>query len=212
MWWNPETLSDRSKDFLHLLLGLFDVLVLRASEGMYAEQFRAMIRLLFEVPFSFLKERLNIFKSALDPKRAENNFALNNLKMFIDNSFAVHSCSWAIVKSYEGLDVNVYSKPMVMYALSISVTSFNLKVHLKEPENQFRFLSVLWTYNYNLSNQLSFGVDAVLQTRALYIGCVMLTSQNTQKKRQLASATSPGNVHSSWSCFARTVQSNSTQL
>ncbi|KAL8185848.1 UNVERIFIED_CONTAM: HEAT repeat-containing protein 1, partial [Gekko kuhli] len=112
VWWNPETLSDKSKDFLHLLLGLFDVLILRADEGIYAEQFRAMIRLLFEI-------------------------------------------------------------------------------HLKEPENQFRFLSVLWTYNYNLSNQLNFKVDAVLQTRALYIGRVMLTSQTTQKKRELASATSP---------------------
>ncbi|XP_077201538.1 HEAT repeat-containing protein 1 [Paroedura picta] len=112
VWWNPETLSDKSRDFLHLLLGLFDVLVFRASEGIYAEQFRAMIRLLFEV-------------------------------------------------------------------------------HFKEPENQFKFLSVLWTYNYNLSNQLDFGVDAVLQTRALYIGCVMLTSQTSQKKRQLASAASP---------------------
>nr|XP_056709237.1 HEAT repeat-containing protein 1 [Euleptes europaea] len=112
VWWNPETLSDKSKDYLHLLLGLFDVLVLRASEGIYANHFRTMTRLLFEV-------------------------------------------------------------------------------HLKEPEDQFRFLSVLWTYNYNLSNQLNFGMDAVLQTRALYIGCVILTSQTAQRKRLLASATSP---------------------
>ncbi|XP_054850338.1 HEAT repeat-containing protein 1 [Eublepharis macularius] len=112
VWWNPEMLSGKSKDYLHLLLGLFDVLVLRASEGIYADPFRAIMRLLFEV-------------------------------------------------------------------------------HLKEPENQFGFLSVLWTYNYNLSNQLSFVMDAVLQTRALYIGCAMLTSQTTQKKRQLASAPSP---------------------
>uniref|UniRef100_A0ACB8GBL6 HEAT repeat-containing protein 1 n=2 Tax=Sphaerodactylus townsendi TaxID=933632 RepID=A0ACB8GBL6_9SAUR len=101
-----------SKDYLHLLLELFDVLVLRASEGIYANQFRTMTKLLFEV-------------------------------------------------------------------------------HLKEPENQFRFLSVLWTYNYNLSNQFNFKIDAVLQTRALYIGSVMLTSQTSQKKRQLTSAASP---------------------
>ncbi|XP_053156079.1 HEAT repeat-containing protein 1 [Hemicordylus capensis] len=112
IWWNPETLSDTSKDYLHLLLGLFDVLVRGASEGIYAGQFRVMMQILFEV-------------------------------------------------------------------------------HLKEPENQFKFLSVLWTYNCNLSNQLNIVVDAILQTQALYIGCAMLASQTLQKKKQLVSAASP---------------------
>uniref|UniRef100_A0A8D2JAB7 HEAT repeat-containing protein 1 n=1 Tax=Varanus komodoensis TaxID=61221 RepID=A0A8D2JAB7_VARKO len=112
VWWNPETLSEKSKDYLQLLLQLFDILVHGASEGFYADDFRAMLRLLFEV-------------------------------------------------------------------------------HLKEPEDQFKFLSVLWTYNYNITNQLDFVMDAILQTRALYIGCAMLTSQAVQKKRQLASADSP---------------------
>lgn len=79
------------------------------------------------------------------------------------------------------------------YTLSTSL--FNLKVHLKEPDNQFRFLSVLWTYNYNLSNQLNFAMDAVLQTRALYIGHAMLISQTMQMKKQLASEASPGTIH-----------------
>ncbi|XP_007435093.1 HEAT repeat-containing protein 1 isoform X1 [Python bivittatus] len=112
VWWNPETLNANSKDYLHLLLGLFDIVVCGASEGLYAGHFRAMMRLLFEV-------------------------------------------------------------------------------HLKGPEHQFRFLSILWTYSYNLCNQLNFVVDAVLHTRALYIGCAMLESQPKQKKRQLVSTASP---------------------
>ncbi|XP_015678298.1 HEAT repeat-containing protein 1 [Protobothrops mucrosquamatus] len=112
VWWNPETLNSNSKDYLHLLLGLFDIVIRGASEGFYAGHFRAMMRLLFEA-------------------------------------------------------------------------------HLKGPEHQFRFLSILWTYNYNLCNQLNFVMDAVLQTRALYIGCVMLESQSEQKKRQLVSTASP---------------------
>ncbi|KAJ7342282.1 hypothetical protein JRQ81_010011 [Phrynocephalus forsythii] len=111
-WWNPETLSKPSKDYLCLLLGIFDALVCGASDGIYADHFRAMMQLLFEV-------------------------------------------------------------------------------HLKEPDNQFKFLSVLWTYNFNISNQINFVVDAVLQTRALYIGCAMLAAQTVQTKKKLTAATSP---------------------
>ncbi|XP_061480551.1 HEAT repeat-containing protein 1 isoform X2 [Rhineura floridana] len=52
VWWNPETLSETSKGYLHLLLGLFDILVHGASEGIYADHFRAMIRLLFKLNFA----------------------------------------------------------------------------------------------------------------------------------------------------------------
>ncbi|XP_066467559.1 HEAT repeat-containing protein 1 [Tiliqua scincoides] len=112
IWWNPESLNEKSQDYLHLLLGLFDIVVRGASEGLYADHFRRMMHLLFEV-------------------------------------------------------------------------------HLKEPENRFRFLSVLWTYSYNISNQLNFVMDAVLQTRALYIGHAMLISQTVLMKKQLASEASP---------------------
>ncbi|CAI5770584.1 repeat-containing 1 [Podarcis lilfordi] len=112
LWWNPETLSEASKNYLHLLLELFDILVRGASEGIYADHFRAMMKLLFQV-------------------------------------------------------------------------------HLKSPEHEFRFLSVLWTYSYNLSNQLNVVMDAVQQTRALYIGHAMLASQSVQRKRQLTPANSP---------------------
>nr|XP_016854661.1 PREDICTED: HEAT repeat-containing protein 1 [Anolis carolinensis] len=112
MWWNPETLNRKNKDYLNLLLGLFDSLLSGASEGNNTDHFRTMMRLLFEV-------------------------------------------------------------------------------HLKKPEDQFRFLSVLWTYSYNISNQLNFVVDAMLQTRALYIGCAMLASQSMQTKRKLALTASP---------------------
>ncbi|NWX89570.1 HEAT1 protein, partial [Nothoprocta pentlandii] len=111
-WWNPESLNQDSQDYLHLLVGLFDLLVRGASEGSNAVQFRALMNLL-------------------------------------------------------------------------------LKVHLEDSEVLFKFLSILWTYNYNLSNQLNFEVNAVLQTRALYIGCALLVVQTYQKKKQLLSLSSP---------------------
>ncbi|NWI16941.1 HEAT1 protein, partial [Crypturellus soui] len=111
-WWNPESLNQDGQDYLHLLLGLFDLLVCGASEGSNAVQFRALMNLL-------------------------------------------------------------------------------LKVHLEDSEVLFKFLSILWTYNYNLSNQLNYEVNAMLQTRALYIGCALLVVQTYQKKKQLLSLSSP---------------------
>ncbi|NXU18448.1 HEAT1 protein, partial [Pardalotus punctatus] len=111
-WWNPESLNQDSQDYLHLLLGLFDLLVSEASEGGNAVQYRALMNLLF-------------------------------------------------------------------------------KVHLKDSEVLFKFLSILWTYSYNLSNHLNYEVNAMLQTQALYIGYALLESQTNQKKKQLLSPSSP---------------------
>ncbi|KAK1209343.1 HEAT1 protein, partial [Pygoscelis papua] len=111
-WWNPESLNPDSQDYLHLLLGLFDLLVCGASEGSCAVQYRALMNLL-------------------------------------------------------------------------------LKVHLKDSEVLFKFLSILWTYSYNLSNHLNYEVNAMLQTQALYIGYALLESQTYQKKKQLLSPSSP---------------------
>ncbi|XP_069656780.1 HEAT repeat-containing protein 1 isoform X1 [Haliaeetus albicilla] len=111
-WWNPESLNQDSQDYLHLLLGLFDLLVCGASEGSNAVQYRALMNLL-------------------------------------------------------------------------------LKVHLKDSEVLFKFLSILWTYSYNLSNHLKYEVNAMLQTQALYIGYALLESQTCQKKKQLLSPSSP---------------------
>uniref|UniRef100_A0A803YD91 HEAT repeat-containing protein 1 n=1 Tax=Meleagris gallopavo TaxID=9103 RepID=A0A803YD91_MELGA len=111
-WWNPESLNQDCKDYLHLLLGLFDLLVCGASEGRDAFQYRALMNLLF-------------------------------------------------------------------------------KVHLNDSEVLFKFLSVLWTYSFSLSNHLNYEVNAMLQTRALYIGYAMLVSQTYQKKKQLLSLSSP---------------------
>ncbi|XP_035755575.1 HEAT repeat-containing protein 1 [Egretta garzetta] len=111
-WWNPESLNQDSQDYLHLLLGLFDLLVYGASEGSSAVQYRALMNLL-------------------------------------------------------------------------------LKVHLKDSEVLFKFLSILWTYSYNLSNHLNYEVSAMLQTKALYIGYALLESQTYQKKKQLLSPSSP---------------------
>ncbi|NXP21354.1 HEAT1 protein, partial [Scytalopus superciliaris] len=111
-WWNPETLNQDSQDYLHLLLGLFDLLVSGASERSNAVQYRALMNLL-------------------------------------------------------------------------------LKVHLKDSEVLFKFLSILWTYSYNLSNHLNYEVSAMLQTQALYIGYALLESQTNQKKKQLLLPSSP---------------------
>ncbi|NWQ91973.1 HEAT1 protein, partial [Burhinus bistriatus] len=111
-WWNPESLNKDSQDYLHLLLGLFDLLVCGASEGSSAVQYRALMNLL-------------------------------------------------------------------------------LKVHLKDTEILFKFLSILWTYSYNLSNHLNYEVNAMLQTQALYIGYALLESQTYQKKKQLLLPSSP---------------------
>ncbi|NXF05257.1 HEAT1 protein, partial [Smithornis capensis] len=111
-WWNPECLNQDSQDYLHLLLGLFDLLVTGASEGSNAVQCRALMNVL-------------------------------------------------------------------------------LKVHLKDSAVLFKFLSILWTYNYNLSNHLNYEVNAMLQTQALYIGYALLESQTNQKKKQLLLPSSP---------------------
>lgn len=66
------------------------------------------------------------------------------------------------------------------------------KVHLEDSEVLFKFLSVLWTYSFSLSNHLNYEVNAMLQTRALYIGYAVLVSQTYQKKKQLLSLSSPG--------------------
>ncbi|KAF1505377.1 HEAT repeat-containing protein 1, partial [Eudyptula minor novaehollandiae] len=66
-----------------------------------------------------------------------------------------------------------------------------LKVHLKDSEVLFKFLSILWTYSYNLSNHLNYEVSAMLQTQALYIGYALLESQTYQKKKQLLLPSSP---------------------
>ncbi|XP_009995899.1 PREDICTED: HEAT repeat-containing protein 1 [Chaetura pelagica] len=111
-WWNPESMNQDSQDYLHLLLGLFDLLVSGASEGSNAVQYRALMNLL-------------------------------------------------------------------------------LKVHLKDSETLFKFLSVLWTYSYNLSNHLNYEVNAMLQTQALYIGYALLESLTLRKKKQLLLPSSP---------------------
>lgn len=53
-WWNPESLDQDSQDYLHLLLGLFDLLVCGASEGSNAVQYRALMNLLLKVIFLHL--------------------------------------------------------------------------------------------------------------------------------------------------------------
>ncbi|XP_004712243.1 HEAT repeat-containing protein 1 [Echinops telfairi] len=66
-----------------------------------------------------------------------------------------------------------------------------IKVHLEDVFQLFKFFSVLWTYGSSLSNPLRCSVSTALQTRALYIGCTMLSPQKAKVKHQLASVSSP---------------------
>ncbi|XP_053495912.1 HEAT repeat-containing protein 1 [Ictalurus furcatus] len=65
-----------------------------------------------------------------------------------------------------------------------------LQVHLSEPEHLFKFLSLLWGYSNNLSDQLEFCVTALLQTQALYVGKVLLSALPVKKLNILASPSS----------------------
>lgn len=66
-----------------------------------------------------------------------------------------------------------------------------VKVHLQDVLQLFKFFCILWTYGSSLSNPLSCTVKSELQTQALYIGSVMLSSQSTQCKQKLAHPASP---------------------
>ncbi|KAF5893881.1 HEAT repeat-containing protein 1, partial [Clarias magur] len=66
-----------------------------------------------------------------------------------------------------------------------------LQVHLSDPEYLFKFLSLLWSYSSNLSDQLEFRVTALLQTRALYVGKALLTALPLKKLGVIVSSSSP---------------------
>ncbi|XP_051867261.1 HEAT repeat-containing protein 1 isoform X2 [Pristis pectinata] len=55
-----------------------------------------------------------------------------------------------------------------------------IQTHLPDPSHLFRFLSLVWTYNYNLSNQLNRTVGVILQTRAFYLGCALFDYAGTE--------------------------------
>ncbi|KAK5875369.1 hypothetical protein CesoFtcFv8_027852 [Champsocephalus esox] len=66
-----------------------------------------------------------------------------------------------------------------------------IQVHFPSPPLLFRFLCVMWGYVGNHGDQLDIQVDAVLQTRALYMGAALLTNQSTVMLQELSSAQSP---------------------
>ena len=67
-----------------------------------------------------------------------------------------------------------------------------LQVHLSDPLELFKFLSLLWGYNSNHGDQLDVRVSAILQTQSLYVGGALLAPQPGTTRAQLASASSPG--------------------
>lgn len=53
---------------------------------------------------------------------------------------------------------------------------------------------MLWGYTSNHGDQLDAKVGAVLQTRALYMGGALLSTQPASKLKELAAANSPGEI------------------
>ncbi|KAM9316162.1 HEAT repeat-containing protein 1 [Gastrophryne carolinensis] len=111
-WWNPETMDGASRNYLQVLIGLFDVIVSGASDGKFVVNFRTLLGLL-------IRKRLK--------------------------------------------------KKMELYS----------------------FLSLCWTYCYNLTSCLGCTIDVVQQTQALYIGRSLLDSQEEDDKKQMALISSP---------------------
>ncbi|KAK1876634.1 HEAT repeat-containing protein 1, partial [Dissostichus eleginoides] len=66
-----------------------------------------------------------------------------------------------------------------------------IQVHFPSPPLLFRFLCMMWGYVGNHGDQLDVQVDAVLQTRALYMGAALLTNQSAAMLQELSSAQSP---------------------
>ncbi|KAL2099230.1 hypothetical protein ACEWY4_005710 [Coilia grayii] len=65
------------------------------------------------------------------------------------------------------------------------------QVHLTNSLELFKFLSLLWCYGLNLSDQLECKVSAILQTQALYVGKALMAAQTTPNLNLLVSDTSP---------------------
>ncbi|KAJ8404760.1 hypothetical protein AAFF_G00331470 [Aldrovandia affinis] len=65
------------------------------------------------------------------------------------------------------------------------------QVHLGDPSELFKFLSLLWGYSGNLVDQLDCRVSAVLQTQALYVGRALLSAHTAKTLSMLASNSSP---------------------
>ncbi|XP_066552649.1 HEAT repeat-containing protein 1 [Amia ocellicauda] len=72
-----------------------------------------------------------------------------------------------------------------------ALTQLLFQMHFRDPRELFKFLSLLWGYSANLSDQLGCRVSAVLQTQALYMGRALLAAQPRDIVKQLASASSP---------------------
>lgn len=58
-WWNPETMDVPSKNYLQLLIGLFDVIAMGGSEGKHTDNFRALMGDLFS---GCLKGPIKLFR------------------------------------------------------------------------------------------------------------------------------------------------------
>uniref|UniRef100_A0A673YET4 HEAT repeat-containing protein 1 n=1 Tax=Salmo trutta TaxID=8032 RepID=A0A673YET4_SALTR len=65
------------------------------------------------------------------------------------------------------------------------------QVHLSDPLELFKFLSLVWGYGSNLGDQLDCKVNAILQTQALYVGRALLSAQPGKTLTLLASGSSP---------------------
>ncbi|XP_043551503.1 HEAT repeat-containing protein 1 isoform X2 [Chiloscyllium plagiosum] len=72
-----------------------------------------------------------------------------------------------------------------------NLVKFLIKTHLHDSDHLFKFLSLLWSHNCSLTNQLNRPVSAVLQTRALYFGHAVLASQSAESRSLIATPSFP---------------------
>ncbi|XP_055495531.1 HEAT repeat-containing protein 1 isoform X1 [Leucoraja erinacea] len=148
------------------------------------------------VPIDLVTEYVENMKTD-DGGRMEAGFLLilllRNLIMAFKPPESLKEESWWNPESLDEQSCNYLHLLIDMFDLLASGTSegslvisfrillqFLVQIHLREPNHLFKFLSLLWTYNYNLGDQLNRPVGVILQTRALYVGCALLDSAGNE--------------------------------
>ncbi|ELK32119.1 HEAT repeat-containing protein 1 [Myotis davidii] len=215
VWWNPDHLEEDGRDYLRLLIGLFEIIL----SGADSTHFRVLMKVFMkEVPPEWHAELVldrgmpvQLWAHYIQQVRTAQRIAVEDsvlllfsLKNFIHalkapKSFPKGGVWWNPDHLEE--DGRDYLRLLIgLFEIILGgadSTHFRvlmkvfMKVHLEDVSQLFKFLSVVWTYGSSLSNPLSCRVKAALQTQALYMGCAVLTSQKPQSKAQLSSMSSP---------------------
>ncbi|XP_056423506.1 HEAT repeat-containing protein 1 [Hyla sarda] len=117
-WWNPETMDSLSKNYLQLLIGLFSVIVMGASDGMHIANFRFLMGFLFSncfkgpiKLFNFLCLLWTYTYNLSSPLGCTVNAVLQTQALYIGQAILVSKCDPS-KKKYE-----LISSPVVVSLL-----------------------------------------------------------------------------------------------